>query len=150
MINSLVFGQNKPNSIFTNQQQLVPTQNNDYVSKLLESIGIKVDNNDVFRNWLNSQQPNSQLDFLNNIKNISDTAFGALKTAGLGWGIFSSINDYQTQKSLNKKHLENLGLKNEALRFEIDNRRDEVNRLKQIRNNVNRQLINTSAIKTSY
>ena len=53
-------------------------------------------------------------------------------------------------KALNKEALTNARMKNESLRFEIDNRKQEIARWNQVRSNVNKHFQNTSQIKTSY
>ena len=55
-----------------------------------------------------------------------------------------------TQKALNREALANAKMKNESLRFEIDNRKQEIARWNQVRSNVNKHFQNTSQIKTSY
>lgn len=90
------------------------------------------------------------MDMLGKANAVVGTGLDALKALNGAWGLFSSISQYGNQKALNKEHLANAKMKNEALRFDIDNRKAEVARWNQIRSNVNKQMQNTSAIKTSY
>lgn len=90
------------------------------------------------------------MDMLGKANAVVGTGLDALKALNGAWGLFSSISQYGNQKALNKEHLANAKMKNEALRFDIDNRKAEVARWNQIRSNVNKQIQNTSAIKTSY
>lgn len=90
------------------------------------------------------------MDMLGKANAVVGTGLDAIKALNAGWGLFSSVSQYGHQKAMNKEALSNAKMKNEALRFDIDNRKAEVARWNQIRSNVNKQMQNASAIKTSY
>ncbi len=67
-----------------------------------------------------------------------------------GFNLFNSIQNYGMQKKLNKATLENVRLNNDAMRTELEHRKNEIARLNKIRSNVNKQVTQGSEVKTSY
>ena len=125
-----------------NAIQNVINQNNNTIGNPNTSV-INSNNNNILSNWANNFN-------LTDIAKYTNTANDALKALNAGWGLFTSISQYGTQKALNKEALANARMKNEALRFDIDTRKAEVARWNQVRSNVNKQMQSASAIKTSY
>lgn len=81
-------------------------------------------------------------------------AMGMLNNAGqLATGVGNLImgfSNFKQQKEYNKQALANAKMQNEAMRFELDNRKSEIARLNRIRTNVNKAVNQGSTIKTSY
>lgn len=93
----------------------------------------------------------------NNTPSLSENfsnAMGMLNNAGqLATGVGNLImgfSNFKQQKEYNKQALANAKMQNEAMRFELDNRKSEIARLNRIRTNVNRAVNQGSSIKTSY
>lgn len=93
----------------------------------------------------------------NNAPSLSENfsnAMGMLNNAGqLATGVGNLImgfSNFKQQKEYNKQALANAKMQNEAMRFELDNRKSEIARLNRIRTNVNRAVNQGSSIKTSY
>lgn len=93
----------------------------------------------------------------NNTPSLSENfsnAMGMLNNAGqLATGVGNLImgfSNFKQQKEYNKQALANAKMQNEAMRFELDNRKSEIARLNRIRTNVNKAVNQGSSIKTSY
>lgn len=117
-------------------------QNNNTIGNPNTSV-VNPNNNSILNGWGSDTT-------LGDVFKMTNTANDALKALNAGWGLFTSISQYGTQKALNKEALANARMKNEALRFDIDTRKAEVARWNQVRSNVNKQMQSASAIKTSY
>ena len=126
---------------------------NNYFSSQLQNTQIPMQQADTgvlnkFMDWLKGGG-NSNTD-LGAIGTGINNTFNALQALNAGWGLYSSMAQWGTQKALNREALANAKMKNESLRFEIDNRKQEIARWNQVRSNVHKHLQNTSQIKTSY
>lgn len=64
-----------------------------------------------------------------------DIANGAMNLLNSGFSLYSNIADYSTKRAMNKEKLENARLTNQALREDMQNRRNEIARLGKMRSN---------------
>ncbi|ECZ3447536.1 hypothetical protein F7O00_05175 [Campylobacter coli] len=161
MSNNSMYNSPYYNNYVGNMQQQNWIGNNPFNTNMVTSTNTNNDLNSLnFRRVLNDP---SYADYANNnLANNPDSNFwasfdkwagrgkSALDIVGTGANIFTGIGNYNRQKAYNKKAMANLDLQNEALRFELNNRKQELARLNQIRSNVNKQMTSGSQVKTSY
>ena len=110
-------------------------------ANLMNSEYFRIQNDPMYKNTTST---------LGNLANVAQTIGNVLGVGQAGFNLYSSIDSYSDKKRINAATLENMQLNNTALRDAIKFRQSEIDRLNRIRSNVNRQVSQSNAVKTSY
>lgn len=106
---------------------VTPSLQDQYINKINQKLDIENQINQGKLDWQNSGW--------GKFSQGVDIANGAMNVLNTGFSLYSNIADYSTKRAMNKEKLENARLTNQALREDMQNRRNEIARLGKMRSN---------------
>lgn len=130
-------------SVLSNQNQTLanvnPMVNGNWSNNLTIKNVSDVDQSIINKNNADANLAKQQYDWNNSgwgkFSQGVDIANGAMNVLNTGFSLYSNIADYSTKRAMNKEKLENARLTNQALREDMQNRRNEIARLGKMRSN---------------